>query len=108
MALILAAGLGITGIAVTAQAAGTNATDACKHETLHYFEERKGSTYYNGMEHVTTYRRGYKCANDKCDYTIMLCDDDRHESHDYELVYYHDGSVLNTCVYCHYTFTAYF
>ena len=108
MALILAAGLGITGIAMTtqaAQAAGANTTAACKHETLHYFESFIKATYHDPINHTSTYLTGYRCSEyPSCSYTAMVKTEERLEWHDYEQTYYHDGSVMSTCLDCHDTY----
>ena len=104
MALVLAAGLGITGIAATAQAAPAAAStrESCRHETLHYFETFISATYYDGYNHLSTYRSGYECS--ECRQKLYPQNFDRIEGHDYEQTYYHDGKVESKCLGCHYSY----
>lgn len=103
MAFILAAGLGITGIAVTAQAqaAGAKAEEPCRHETLHYFSEFQRAVYYDPTYHISVYFTGYKCSNDSCSYIAMPEEKEYYERHDYEQTYYPDGKVKSECLGCH-------
>ena len=101
MALILAAGLGITGIAMTtqaAQAAGANTTDTCKHETLYLNETFLNARYHDGTTHWSTYLLTYRCSF--CHDTIFTKTEERLEWHDYEQMYFQDGSVRSTCTGC--------
>ena len=105
VAVLMAVGLGVTGVAMTAQAAGASTanvtSDKCKHETLQYEEWFSSATYWDPREHISTYKRQYVCTNPNCFYTIQLSDDIRYEWHDYEQTYFHDGKVMSTCLGCH-------
>ncbi len=103
MAFILAAGLGITGIAVTAQAqaAGAKAEEPCRHETLHYFSDFQRAFYYDPTYHISVFLTGYKCSNDRCSYMTMVKEIEISERHDYEQTYYPDGKVESKCLGCH-------
>lgn len=107
MAFILAAGLGITGIAVTAQAAEPEPTptptpkpeDPCRHETMQYFENFQRAVYYSPTYHISVYLTGYICSN--CSYYTMIEEKEYYEQHDYEQTYYSDGTVKSECLGCH-------
>ena len=100
MALILAAGLSITGIAMTTQAAGANTTDTCKHKTLYLKEHFEGATYYNGIYNWVTYSKWYYCSNSNCSYSILVDSYGTLELHNYEQIYYRDGRVQSICTDC--------
>lgn len=102
MALILAAGLGITGIAMTTQAAETGTNEACRHETLNLHEYLSSATYYDVRRHIATYGKIYYCSD--CPYLLDLGTYTVYEDHDFEQIYYHDGKVESKCLDCHYSY----
>lgn len=100
MAFILSAGLGITGIAATAQPATPTPKKPCRHETLHRFTGQR-AVYYNPTHHLSIYFTGYKCYNENCPHTRLFEEEETYESHDYEQTYYPDGTVKSECTGCH-------
>lgn len=102
MALILAAGLGITGIAMTTQAAEMGTNEACPHEHLTLHEYLSSATYHDYRYHYAIYGRNYIC--DACGEIIVSNTRAAYEDHDFEQIYYHDGKVESVCLDCHYSY----
>lgn len=100
MALLLAAGLGVTGVAMTAQAAeaGTRAENECAHskEFLKRTDVMEAINMNDGR-HYVTYRRTYFCPD--CGLNEVKWET-IYELHDYEQIYYADGSVQSYCTVC--------
>lgn len=98
MALILAVGLGVTGVAVTAQAA--EKADTCTHSTEKRVENFAGADYWNGNLHMAAYSITIYCG--ECG--VFLRNEsglvERLEPHDYEQIYFQDGSVMSYCTGC--------
>lgn len=101
MALILAVGLGVTGVAVTAQAAEEEAgcSDPDWFKTIiTYFVD---ATFGNPDGQFSTYRTSTYCS--ACD-TVASKDTIKYESHDYEQKFEDNGRVLLECTACHDTY----
>ncbi len=99
MAVLLAVGLGVTGVAATAQAAeaGTQAANACEHsETIEFTSEE--AINYDGNRHYVTYKTEYYCA--ECGVLVDETWRGAYEPHDYEQVYLGNGQVLSRCTVC--------
>lgn len=107
MAMILAAGLAAAGTAETAaaettamaQAAGTATVSTCRHQTLNREETFLRASYYDPANHLSTYLISYRCS--ECGIVKLTQTEEMFEQHDYEQIYYQDGSVMSTCLGCH-------
>lgn len=102
IALLLAAGLGVTGIAMTAQAAeaGTRAVNECAHSEKQYVRtDVVESSIWSADRHYVVYKRTYFCPDCKSHVEEYEA---TYESHEYEQIYYADGRVLSYCTICDY------
>lgn len=99
MALFLAAGLGVTGIAMTAQAAevGARAVNACEHDMFVKRTDVDEAINWGGGRHYVVYRVTYQCR--ECDYEEVKYEGG-YEPHDYEQIYFDDGRVKSYCTVC--------
>ncbi len=100
MAVLLAVGLGVTGVAATAQAAeaGTQAASECEHSKKRYeFTNVKTVINWDGYRHYVEYEITYFCED--CLSDVVECEA-TYEPHDYEQIYYDDGRVLSYCTVC--------
>ncbi len=100
MAVLLAAGLGVTGIAMTAQAAeaGIRAVNGCAHTDMIF--KRKvvvKAINWNGNQHYVEYKITYFCPECTSD---IVEGEATYEPHDFEQIYYDDGRVLSYCTVC--------
>lgn len=99
MAVLLAVGLGVTGIAGTAQAAeeGTQSKNGCAHSYVVKLSRAEQVTNWGNPGHYITYRVTYVCTD--CELEEI-----RHENalepHDYEQVYFDNGKVMSYCTVC--------
>lgn len=100
MALILAVGLGVTGVAVTAQAA--EKADTCTHSLIKREEWLKSAVYWNGDSHKAAYGATYSCVTCGKVLEIVEIYEERMEPHDYEQTYFGDGRVMSYCNGCGY------
>lgn len=100
MALLLAAGLGVTGIAMTAQAAeaGMGVVNECAHsgKILKRTDVIAAGNLHNGR-HWVTYVETYFCPECLSDVEKSYT---THEPHEYEQIYYDDGRVMSYCIIC--------
>ena len=97
IALVLAVGLGMAGIAATAQAA-TEAASECTHPNRTRGTVIKESrNYYNPTFHQIVYIVKYSCKDCKDTFDVW---EEELERHDYEQTYYDDGSVYSRCTGC--------
>lgn len=100
MALLLAAGLGVTGVAMTAQAAeaGTRETDECAHDIIASNVINERAVPYDYRRHALCKTVKYYCS--KCDgYEVEIIVG--YEDHDYENVYDDLGHmILSYCTAC--------
>lgn len=100
MALLLAAGLGVTGVAMTAQAAeaGMGAVNECAHsgKLLKRVDVIVAENLHNGR-HSVTYMRTYFCPECQSDVQKAYS---THEPHEYEQIYFDDGRVMSYCIIC--------
>lgn len=98
MALVLAAGLGITGIAATAQAAEAKALNTCAHTgQIAVFTEILEAVSW-GEDHYVERKYTYYCS--VCESEISIDYDATYEPHDYEQIYFENGSVMSYCTVC--------
>ena len=98
MALLLAVGLGVAGVAATVQAAevGTHAVTGCAHvyKKVSVF---RGATDYNNMYHKSRYDVTFQCEH--CpDYYESY--EEVFEIHDYENIYLDNGRIVSICNGC--------
>ena len=98
MALILAVGLGVTGVAVTAQAAeneaGCSDSDWYKTITTRFV----GATFANPDGHFSTYVTETYCS--ACNKVVEEKTEVKYELHDYEPKYEGNGSAKLVCTAC--------
>lgn len=102
MALLLAAGLGVTGVAMTAQAAeaGMGAVNECAHSGKQYIRtDVVESRIWSADRHYVVYRTTYFCSVCKSHVEEY---ETTYEPHEYEQIYYDDGSVESYCTVCNY------
>lgn len=97
MALMLAVGLGVTGVAVTAQAAERES--ACSHLTEVRISEFDHADFCNPEGHYSTYNITIKCGD--CGYVKREYTEYKFEWHDYESIFLDNGRVKLECTYCH-------
>lgn len=100
MAVLMAVGLGVTGLAATAQAAenDTRAKDDCEHNFLKSEPVYAGASDYNESYHMLHYKVNYVCS-------ICRFEDEREELefeiHDYENMYDNQGHMIfSYCTVC--------
>lgn len=100
MALMMAAGLGMTGIAMTAQAAdaGARAASGCAHtgEVVVFTEVETAVNC--GNQHYVEYKYTYYCSD--CKSEIGVDGKGTYEPHDYEQIYFDNGSIMSYCTVC--------
>ena len=99
MAVLLAAGLGVTGIAGTAQAAeeGTQSKNGCAHSQILKFIDVEQKSNWGNPGHYVIYKITYTCPDcemEEVEYENML------EPHDYEQIYFDNGKVMSYCTVC--------
>ena len=100
MAVLLAVGLGVTGLAATAQAAenDTRAVNGCEHEYEKLKPIFQGTSDYNEKYHIIYYSVDYLCT--KCGH-VDTKDEIEYEIHDYENVYDNYGYMIYSyCIVC--------
>lgn len=95
MALILAVGLGVTGVAVRAHAADGKCTCANPNTTTSV--QYEGASYWNGEYHMVYNKIITTCLN--CGYEDAI-QAGYLEPHDYEQTYFSDGKVESYCATC--------
>ena len=100
MALLLAVGLGVAGVAATVQAADTRSKEeSCVHEIIGIVNTDEFVADYNQTYHA--WYQKYHVFCNKCDgyddYVI-----DRFEAHDYENFYDNKGNMIYSyCTVCY-------
>lgn len=100
MAVLLAAGLGVTGVAMTAQAAeaGIRAVNGCAHtgEVVVFTEVEEAVNW--GDKHYVEYKYTYYCSD--CKSVVLIDEKGTYEPHDYEEIYFDNGNVMSYCTVC--------
>lgn len=97
VALVLAAGLGVTGIAATAHAAAANENE-CSHADSEEVGSHKYGVYANPTHHLIINSVKYFCKD--CGKYYTVDESEGYETHDYELHYCNDGTVRSYCTGC--------
>lgn len=97
-ALALALGMGVTGIAATAQAAGTEAGRACAHEHCSFTSSETQRDYYDRQRHILITVEVYHCRD--CNEDVSKTMISGYEDHDYEQIYLEDGRGMSYCTGC--------
>ncbi len=96
-ALALALGMGVTGIAATVQAADPE-EQACTHEHCTFKKSGTHAEFYDRQRHICFTVEDYYCYD--CNNEISITVKSWYEDHDYEQIYYEDGSGLTYCTGC--------
>lgn len=97
MAMAMAAALGVAGAVATAQAA-TAEEGGCAHEDCVFLGSETFADFYDRQQHIWFYNEYYHCLN--CDQDFDIRQILRYEDHDYEQIYYEDGTGLTYCPTC--------
>ena len=97
MAMAMAAVLGAAGAAATAQAART-AAEECQHVHSSLIWSGQHGEFYDRQKHILFHDEKYYCYD--CDKEYTISEMAGFEDHDYEQIYYEDGTGLTYCTGC--------
>ena len=96
MAIAMAAVLGAAGAAATAQAAA--AEEGCQHVNLVWIQSEQSAEFYDRQKHILFNNEFYECK--ACGAEVVEREILGYEDHDYEQIYYEDGTGLTYCTGC--------
>ena len=96
MAIAMAAVLGAAGAAATAQAAA--AEEGCQHVNLVWIQSEQSAEFYDRQKHILFNNEFYECVD--CGAIVEEKEIFGYEDHDYEQIYYEDGTCLTYCTGC--------
>ncbi len=97
MAMAMAAALGAAGAVATAQAAAVAAED-CPHVNSSWRGSGQHAEFYDRQKHILFNDETYYCYD--CDDLYTISEMAGFEDHDYEQIYYEDGTGLTYCTRC--------